>query len=310
MCNHRHLPKMTESSTPSTAPASAPAPAKEAPASGGKLNESQIKKMNDVMSAELRALKNKMAEIEAEAKRVASEKEDLAQKFSKAQESLDVVKEEKKHQFGSVIDKSVKPFIDELRENVAADAMAAKSISLFENHLNDGLQDGFMDPMSRANYEFAAVASAATQRYKSDLEKVTSEHQITSSKLEKLFQAEKEWQEKLQAIQAEKEAIAAEKENTVKSLEEANALKDKMVADLENELKALGAIQNKNIANTKSHFDTPAETETSEPVPVETETLESAAPTAVEATASSSSDRGLGSLISFERRTDWRRSYD
>jgi len=261
--------------------------------------------MAEVMSAELRALKSKMAEVEEEAKRVAAEKDELFQKYNRAQEDLDVVKEEKKREYDNVIKKDIKPYLDEIRGSVADDPALAESVDLIESKLNASAQEGIMSRDKLADLQFVVQASANTQRYKNQLEKANDEHKITSSKLEKLFQADKEWQERFKAAQ---ETSAAE----LKKLEEANALKDKMVADLEAELKALGAKKETDIADTNSHFETPAQqsSSSSSTAPVLSEPVQEPESMTVEATASSNSDIGLGSLISFEKRTDWRRNFN
>ena len=267
------------------------------------IDDAHAQKMTEVMSAELRALKSKMAQIEEEAKRVSDEKNELLEKYSRAQQDLDVVKEEKKKEYDNVIKKDIKPFLDELRGSATEDPAFAESVDLVESKLNATAQKGIMSRENLADMQLMVQASAATQRYKSELEKANNEHKVTSSRLEELFQADKEWQKRF-------EAAKESNEMELKKLREENELKEKMLADLSAELKALGAKKEKDIADSNSHFETSTETQqstSSTTAPPLTEPT--AEPMTVEATASSNADSGLGSLISFKKTTDWRRSF-
>lgn len=279
------------------------------------MDPQQLKKMSEVLSHDLRKIKQELEEEKKEKARIAEEQKAREEEYARMKEHMDRIREEKKQYYSGIIDQKVKPYFEDLRKNSENDARMTESIARFEKQLDTGLNDAFMDPDQLATLQVAVAASAANQ--------------MNASKLEELFQSQKQWEEKFGAMQSEKEALAKATEEAKKQLDESNALKDKMVEDLKKELAELRAKHEKSINNVEGHFEegtdvkmedvaqsgqvpaqAPAQT-TPTPVtggPPPAQAPAQAAPaTTVQATASKSHFyKGFETLFDFTPGDDWR----
>jgi chromosome segregation ATPase len=251
-------------------------------------DEAQYRKMSEVLSGKVRTMQEELereraerARVEEERARAQKEYEEERARVQKEHEEmrahLDRIKQEKKQEFSHVIAQDVRPFLDGLKKS----ERAAPSIQHFERMLEKGLEDAFMDENSLATLNTIRAAA--------------SSNQVTSSKLEEMFQNQKAWEEKLAVLQKEKqeaeERARAQEEEKVRMLEE---LRKELA-----ELKQAKQAADENIKNVESHF----ESAPAAPAPA----TSAPAPPVITATASSSTEStGLGTLFSFEPRTNWK----
>jgi DNA repair exonuclease SbcCD ATPase subunit len=275
------------------------------------MDPTQLHKMTEVLGADLRSMKEQLEKERQEKQRIIEEQKAREAEFTKMQEHLNRVKEEKKQYYSGMIDSKVKPFLEDLRKQSHNDSRMSDSLSRFENQLNQGLDNAFMDPDQLATLQVAVAASAANQ--------------VTSSKLEELFQSQKQWEEKFGALQKEKEELEKAQSDAKKQLEEANSLKEKMVEDLKRELEELKAKHEKSINNAESHFEEGVEPKMTDAVPpaAATTPAATAAPvpsmpapaipavsqqtTTIPATASDKNFYGgFNTLFDFTPRDSWR----
>lgn len=276
------------------------------------MDATQLHKMTEVLGADLRSMKEQLEAERAEKQRILDEQKAREEEFAKMQEHMNMVKEEKKQYYSGLIDEKVKPYFEDLKKQSENDSRMTESLNRFQTQLDTGLENAFMDPDQLATLQVAVAASAANQ--------------VTSSKLEELFQTQKQWEEKFGALQKEKEELETAQTEAKKQLEESNTLKEKMVEDLKKELAELKAKHEKSINNAEGHFEegTDAKMEDAEKKPVETttEVTQESAPAApapavpavtpaaqatVEATASSGNYyRGFETLFDFSPRDNWR----
>lgn len=272
------------------------------------LDPTQLHKMTEVLGADLRSMKEQLEKERAEKQRIIDEQKAKEAEFAKMQEHLELVKKEKKQYYSGMIDNKVKPYLEGLREQSKNDPRMNDSLNLFQEQLNSGLENAFMDPQQLATLQVAVAASAANQ--------------VTSSKLEEMFQTQKQWEEKFNALQKEKEEIEKARGDTAKQLEESNTLKEKMVEDLKKELAELKAKHEKSLNNAEGHFEqAPKMEDVKEPavpadgtqVPPQTTMAPPAIPsipqqqTTVAATASDKNFYGgFNTLFDFTPRDSWR----
>lgn len=205
------------------------------------LDPTQLQKMTEVLGNDLRSIKEELDRERKEKQRIMEEQKAKEEEFHRMREHLNAVKEEKKQYYSGMIDQKVKPFLDDLRKQSENDPRVSDSLNLFQEQLNKGLDNAFMDPQELATLQVAVAASAANQ--------------VTSSKLEELFQSQKQWEEKFSSLQKEKEALEAAKAEAQKKLEEDGTLKEKMVEDLKKELAELKAKHEKSLNNVEGHFE-------------------------------------------------------
>lgn len=262
-----------------------------------KMDPAQLEKMTEVLGADLRNIKEELKREREEKERIVREQQAKEAEYKKMQEQMNGVIAEKKEYYSNVINNNVKPFLEDLKKQSENDSRLSSSMSIFERDLNKGLEDAFMDPSQLATLQVAVAASAANQ--------------VTSSKLEKLFQTQKQWEEKYTALQEEKEKLLKEQNESKKEWDSANGVKDKMVEELKKELSEIKAKYEKSINNADGHFSKNSENTKMEDVEMTAETVD-APPAPVEnaqtiaATASASYHGGFGTLFDFTPRTNWR----
>lgn len=250
------------------------------PNAPAKLDPQQLHKMTEAMGADLRALKERLDRELAEKDALVKQREAEQKEMETLRSHMNQVKEEKKRHFAGMIQTDVKPFLENLRKNGENDERFTNSLDRFEENLNKGLNDAFMDQDSMATLQTIRAAASANQ--------------VTSSKLEELFQSQKQWEEKFGSLQKENEELLAKTA--------AAAEKEKMVEELKKELAELKAVQEKTVANVESHFEKPA----AEAPVTQQQTQEQ--PQIVTATASSSDAyfNGFETLFDFKPRENWR----
>lgn len=260
-----------------------------------KMDEQQLHQMTEVLGADLRSMKSQLESERAEKQRLIDEAAAREQEFKQMQDNMNAVKEEKRQHFEGMIKSSVDPFLADLRKSGENDARFTESVDRFRQNLNKGLDGAFMDKNDMAAFQTIRAAASANQ--------------VTSSRLEELFQSQKQWEEKFNELETEKKALEAASSDAVKAASEGEALKDKMLADLKKELSELKAIHEKNVNNVEAHFE--GGTTPTAPVPEVPEVpampAADAPPVAVAATASSDHYyNGFETLFDFKPRNNWR----
>jgi chromosome segregation ATPase len=279
----------------------------------------QYKKMVEAMTKDLRN-KNDILEKEREeakrakeeAQRVKEEADRIMKEKAEMEHSYNVFKNERRQGFSQVLDTVVNPYLDGLKKTVENDKRYAESIDKSREILGKGLENAFTNERELAMMHTLQVGASANQ--------------ALSSRVEELFQSQKEWENKFEQLKKEKEEIAAKKAEEIKAAQEAAALKEKMAQDLKQELETLKMQYEKskeNIKNTDSHFEDPDRTapmqEGAAPVvPPSDSTAAAAAPTpavpqqqqqqTVGAVASNDPHfyNGFNTLFDFTPRTSWR----
>lgn len=273
------------------------------------MDPEQLKKMTERLGADLRAMKQQLEAANAEKERIASEKAERDAAYEKLNKDMAIVRDEKKRNFSQLVETDVKPFFQNLKKD--QDPRVVENMSMVEDQIAAGLEDAFMEPKDMALFQTVRACNSALT--------------ATSQELEKMFQSEREWTAKFNALREEKEASEAKIIESTKAAEEERAVKDKALADLKEELAKLKAVHTKNLAAVENHFDAEGETaaadaapDSAAAVPVVTDT--SAVPansaavpaeqsTTVRAEASNRSSKfygGFETLFDFQPRTDWR----
>lgn len=266
------------------------------------MDATQLKKMSETLSTDLRRIKEQLDKELKEKEVMKKENEARIAEMEKLRSQVNAVKEEKKQTFSGIIEKDIKPYLESLRKSGESDSRFTSSVDVFEESLNKGLDDAFMSPESMAQLQVVRAAASANQ--------------VTSSRLEELFQSQKEWETKFQALQDEKAKLEEQTTISAKELEEQNAAKEKVLEELKKELAELKAVHEKsktNINNVEAHFKENEQVakDTSNPID-QTTSSEVAPPVAqtVAATASSKSNfcNGFETLFDFTPRSDWKRN--
>ena len=257
-----------------------------------KQSEAEFKHIAKTLANDLRTLKAEL-DKEREMRNKAEARERERQEYlDKLESSVNQVKEEKKVQYGRILDEDVMPYLDKLKkESASSDPKLNTAIEQMEGTLKTGLDNAFMDESENNTLRLvSAIASADKHR---------------SSDLERLLRTEQEWGQKYEDLMKQKTEIEAANELKAKELEESATLKEKMVEDLKKELEELKATAEKtksNINNTEAHFEKDSKLEdnaTESPVTL-TQTP------VVQATASGNKrSNGIDSLFDFRPRADW-----
>lgn len=271
------------------------------------MDPAQLHKMTEVMGADLRNIKEELKREREEKERIIKEQKEREEEFNRMQKHLNTVKDEKKQYYSGVIDDKVKPYLEALRKQSDGDARLGDSLNHFQKQLDDGLDNAFMDPSQLATLQVAVAASA-------DAAAAEAKNQVTSSKLEELFQSQKQWEEKFSSLQKEKEEIEKVKTETEKKMEESNSVAAKLAEELKKELSELRAKHESTITNAEGHFDKAADvamtdapaTDNTTPAVVDTPAhVDTPAPVAVTATASKNFYGGFDTLFDFTPR-EWK----
>ena len=282
----------------------------------------QYERMMNQMKADLRKYKEDLEKEQREkadlAKKREQEQAEMAKQreheqaqYQEMQKNWEAAKAEKKRGLSEIVDSRVKPFLDGLRKD--QNPTLVNNVNAFEETLNQGLDNAFMAPEQMAMFQ--TVEAAASQ-----LADTTAQLTAKSSELEKMFQSDKEWGAKYEALQKEKAELEEKTATELKAAQEEKELKEKMLEDFKKEIEQLKAIRAKNMMDTDNLLDgqegegkteTSAETATQ---PMETDAAAAApvpAPAAtVEATASGNKQSsGYDTLYDFngyKPRSDWR----
>lgn len=254
------------------------------------MDPEQLHKMSEVLGQDLVKARQALEQEREEKEKLAREREEMRREFEQMKQQMDMVKDEKRQQYTKMIESKVKPFLEELKtKGEAGDSRLSSSVSRFQDNLNKGLENAFMDPDSLATLHVAVAASSANQ--------------VTSSKLEELFQSQQQWETKFSDLKKEKTELEAAQTTASAELEARN----KELAALAAELAALKEKFSTSVNNTASHF-VPTDTLSSE--------LEAPAPQMVTATASATTagttttpsiSTGFDSLFDFTPTSSWKR---
>lgn len=263
------------------------------------MDNSQLVKMSDALSKDLRAMKEQLDNERREKELLIKAQQERDVELEELRKHMSSIKDEKKKHFSAMIESDVKPFLNTLRESGKEDERFTQCVDKFESNMNAGLEDAFMNEDQMAQLQVLRAAASANQ--------------VTSSKLEELFKSQKEWESKFSALQNEKDDIIKSRSEMEEELKKANIEKEKLVEDLKRELEELRSTHNKtkeNIKNVDSHFhgnspvtentEAPATTSAQETSNMETQQT-------VTATASNTKYyNGFETLFDFAPRTNWR----
>jgi flagellar biosynthesis GTPase FlhF len=268
------------------------------------MDPAQLHKMTEVMGADLRSMKDELQREREDKERIVKEQKVREEEFIRMQGHLNAVKEEKKMHYSTVMDKQVRPYLEGLRKSGGDDKRLDDSLSNFQQQLDVGLDNAFMDPSQLATLRVAVAASA-------DAEAAKEKNQVTASKLEELFQTQKQWEEKFNSLQEEKNTLEQTRTDTQKEMETANTTKEQMVEDLKKELAELKAKHDTTLNNAEGHFKPDADVAMTNVTPTISAPVAPVAPilptvTTIEATASSNFYGGFDTLFDFTPRDGWR----
>jgi hypothetical protein len=264
----------------------------------------QYERMMNQMRIDMRKMKEdleKEQQAKAELERVKAERD---AQYQEMQSKWETAKEEKKKGLSEIVESKVRPFLEGLKKDQNPNLV--NNVNAFEQNFNQGLDNAFMAPEEMALFQ--TVEAAASQ-----MAHTNAQLAAKSSELEKMFQNDKEWGAKFEALQNEKAELQKKTEADLKAVQEEKALKEKMLEDFKKEIEQLKSIKAKNMMDTNNLLDGTgdggAPTETSTPVEnTTTPTVE--ATTTVEATASANTNTsGYNSLLNFDGykpREDWR----
>lgn len=248
-----------------------------------------------ILQAELNEQKKLRAEAEA---RDTERMEYLKQ----LEANVELVKIEKKEQYGKILNEDVNPFLGKMKEQAKQDPKLVGAIEQMESKLQTGHANAFMKPEEQNTLRLvSAIASADA---------------IRSSDLERLLKTEAEWGAKYEDLMKQKSALEEQTAEKAKEVQEASELKEKMVEDLKAELQALKEQASKDMNNPNAHFEKKGEVDGEVAKPMETEeavvpaaaSLEAPAPV-VQATASSQKRGGIDTLFDFRPRHTWRTQF-
>ena len=246
--------------------------------------QQHLAKVSEALAQENRQMKLKMEEMEAMNKKAEEErnaftleKQQMEQKYKEINSHIEKIRAEKKQHLEGVVNNEIKPYLNQLVQSNTKDDKLAKSVEMFNRTMEQDLDSGaFMNDVKESNIRLVhAMASAG---------------QMTSSKLDEIFQARKEWEAKMTILKQEKE----EQEQKVKQVTDE---KEKAISDLQKELSAIRS----NINNVEGHFKTNA------PVVPEESIRINEQPQSISATASKEQS-GYDSLYSIKP-ISWRNKY-
>lgn len=252
-----------------------------------KITES-LNKENRMLQLKLEEMEKERKAIEEERKRVEEEKarmendlKSYEQRFQEANLHIEKMKREKRAEFEHVLQNDINPYLEKLAESNKENPKLLQSINHFKGEIQNDLQTGdFLKDEKENNFLLVhAMASAG---------------QVTSSKLDEIFQARKDWEAKMEQLRQEKEA--KEKEWTT-----ANEEKEKMIEQLKKELETVKT----NIKNVDGHFSAEAKDQVMEDAQVQQPSLEQHQPQMITATASRTPTRGYSSLYAIKPVTNW-----
>ena len=192
----------------------------------------QYERMMNQMRADMRKMKEDLEkEQQAKAELEKAQAERDAQ-YTDMQSKWEAAKAEKKKGLSEIVDTKVRPYLEGLRKDQNPNLV--NNVNAFEENLNQGLENAFMAPEQMAMFQ--TVEAAASQ-----LADTTAQLSAKSSELEKMFQSDKEWSAKFEALQKEKSALEEKTATELKAAEEEKALKEKMLEDFKKEIEQLKA---------------------------------------------------------------------
>lgn len=240
-------------------------------------SEQEFKHIAKTLANDLRVIKSELdkeKEIRAELEKKNLERENYLKNL---ENSVQKVKQEKKEQYGKILQTDVLPYLNKLKKE--EDPKLNNAIKQMEGTLKTGLENAFMAEEENNTLRLvSAIASADRHR---------------SSDLERLLTTENEWGQKYENLMSQKKAIEEIKEKKEKELLEKFNEKNTMIDNLKKELEFLREKADKNINNTSSHFhENSSSNITTTPI--------------IQATASNKpSTNGIDSLFDFRPQTDW-----
>jgi hypothetical protein len=257
-------------------------------------NEEQLKNMLKRLADDLRVAQEEARIASKTNAELQAKEQERVKYIEKLESDMEQVKNEKKRVYSDIIDKDIKPYLTKMKQ--AGDSNVVTAVEHMENTLRAGHENAFMNPDEQNTLRFvSAIASADA---------------IRSSELAGLLTSEQEWGTKYEALLKQNQEIKTSMEEQLRQQEAANALKDKMVQDLKEELDKL----KKSVNNRDGHF--------SDTAVVEEENSNSMVPltkstTAVVGSVASSGAVGIDSifdfrrpsLFSFEPKKDWRSTF-
>lgn len=268
----------------------------------------QYERMMNQMKADLRKYKEELEKEQQAKLELQKQREKEAAEYQEIQKNWEAAKAEKKRGLTQIVETKVKPYLENLKKD--QDPNLVNNVTAFEETINKGLDNAFMAPEQMAIFQ--TVEAAASQ-----MAHTTAELQAKSSELEKMFQSDKEWREKFEALQKQKAEIEEKTAAELKAIAEEKALKEKMLEDFKKEIEQLKALRAKNMMDTDNLLDgkegaEQGDASVSAAEPMDTTDSTTAVPpqATVEATASkttnSSGYNTLNEFNGYKPRTDWR----
>lgn len=232
------------------------------------------------LEKERQALEEQRKLQEDEKQKVLEERQALEQRLNEASALAENFKQKERLNVEQALNTNITPYLDRIAESNKDNTELIQSINKFKEKTAHDLETGdfIRDDRKDNLMVISAMASAA---------------QVTSSELDKIFQARKEWEKQMEALKTEKEEL-----NSKFNVEtEENK---KIIEQLRKELEAARS----DIKNTATHFEesekvTPQETP-ADPAPVPMETTP-----AISAVASNDSAKGYKSLYQVGRINGW-----
>jgi predicted nucleic acid-binding Zn-ribbon protein len=255
-----------------------------------------VSKVAESLTIENRKIKLQLDEMLAEKKKLdderllfESERKQLDEKYKVINNQVERIKNEKRAHLKNVIDTDINPYLESIMKNNSDDVRLNESINLFKNSVNRDMDSGaFMDVEKESELRVIhAMASAG---------------QVTSSKLDEIFQARKEWEVKMTKLKEEKDLQE-------KQMKEITDDKEKAIMELKRELEMIKSQKDKiqnTIKNVDSHF--PGET----PTPVDEEKFNTAVTSTtvmpVISAVASATPSGYNSIYAIQKK-EWRHMY-
>lgn len=236
------------------------------------------------LEREKQAMADERKRVEEERLRIEQEKKSLEDRYNEASQHIEKMKREKRAEFEHVLQNDINPYLDKLAESNKENPKLLNSINHFKGEIQNDLQTGdFLKDEKENNFLLVhAMASAG---------------QVTSSKLDEIFQARKDWENKMELLKKEKE----QKESELSSM---NEEKEKMIEQLKKELETV----KNNIKNVDGHFDQ----EVKDQIMMDQVSSSSSSSSTMEentpmitATASNNRNRGYNSLYQIKPVTNW-----
>lgn len=259
----------------------------------------QYERMLNQMKADLRKYKEDLEKEQREKAELEKKRQEESERMQELQKNWELAKAEKRRGLSQIVDQKVKPFLETLKKD--QDPSLVNNLNMFEDTINQGLDNAFMDPAQMALFQ--TVEAAASQ-----MANTNAQLAAKSSELEKLFQSDKEWREKFESLQKQKAELEEKTAAEIKAAREEKELKEKMLEDFKKEIEQLKALKAQNMMDTENMIEN---TSAMEDV---TTTDSSSTPTpqqsTVEATASNNANAGgyntLYMFNGYKPRTDWR----